>query len=92
MLDVRSRPRRRDGIISRPGQNTLILLDPRGGEYYTLDEVGARVWDLCDGSRSISDMVTTIVQEYEAPTETIQVDVLELLNDLLKEKLLTDAP
>jgi hypothetical protein len=91
MLDVQSHPRRREGVLARPGKDTLILLDPHGGQYYTLDEVGARIWDLCDGSRAVSAIVAMIVEDYDAPAETIQADVLELLADLVSEKLLTNV-
>ena len=49
------------------------------------------MWDLCDGSRSVAQLVAVICQEYEAPAETIEVDVLELLTDLVHEKLVVET-
>lgn len=92
MIGLENQPQRRAGVLTRPGKSTLILLDIRGGEYYTLDEVGARIWELCDGSRTVAAIVAQIVEEYDASAETVQADVLELLTDLGQEKLLTNAP
>jgi hypothetical protein len=65
----------------------MILLHPETGHYYTLDEVGARLWELCDGTHRVADLVSTIHAEYEAPVEVIQSDVLELLDDLARDRL-----
>ena len=88
MITLESRPTRADCILAQPNAESLILLNPQDGHYYTLDEVGARVWELCDGTRAVADVVSTLHSEYEAPLSTIQADVVELLDDLEREKLL----
>jgi len=65
----------------------FILLNPESGQYYTLDEVGARVWDLCDGSRQVADLVSAIHAEFDAPIAAIEADIVELLNDLARDEL-----
>lgn len=74
-------------LIQR-AESTLVLLDLDTGEYYALNEVGGRVWELCDGVRSVSEVMATIRDEYEAPAETIEADVLEVLGELTDEGLL----
>jgi coenzyme PQQ synthesis protein D (PqqD) len=78
-------------ILAQRSADTVILLNPQTGHYYTLDEVGARVWDLCDGSRRVKDVVATIHDEYDAPVQAIQTDVMELLDDLARELLVSTA-
>ena len=80
--------RRRDGIVTQQASQTLVLLDVEGGEYYSLNVVGARAWELCDGSRSVEEVIAIIRQEYDAPEEDITTDVMELLEDLTSESLL----
>jgi hypothetical protein len=70
---------------------TVVLLNPDNGEYYALDEIGSRVWELCDGTRSIADVVVAICEEYDAPAEIIEADVLELVEDMVREKLVVEA-
>ena len=41
------------------------------GEYFTLDEVGGRVWELCDGTRSIDEIATIVTEEYDAPLDRV---------------------
>jgi hypothetical protein len=88
MIDARSRPRRRERVLTQTAAGTLVLLDLDGGQYYSLDEVSARVWELCDGEHGVDGIVEAISAEYDAPVETIYEDVLAFLEEMLDEKLL----
>ena len=66
----------------------LVLLDSRTGRYYKLDDVGARIWSLCDGERNAADIAAQLSDEYDAPPDVIAADALELLRDLVSERLL----
>ncbi len=87
MIGPESQPRRIDRLVVQQVAGSAVLLNPDSGEYYALDEVGGRVWELCDGTRSVSQIATLLAKEYDAPPATIQADVLELLEDLANEKL-----
>ena len=91
MQDLDLRPVRRDGILAQEAQGQTVLLRLEDGGYYALDEVGARVWELCDGQRSLEDIVAVMREEFEAPAETIAADVIEFVEELRGEQLLADA-
>jgi coenzyme PQQ synthesis protein D (PqqD) len=86
-----SRPVRRSDVLAQAAGETVILLTPDSGEYFTLNEVGGRIWELADGSRSVSEIAGVLVDEYEAPLEDIQADALELLGELAEEQLVSDG-
>jgi coenzyme PQQ biosynthesis protein PqqD len=86
-IALSTRPKRVDRVLVQRTADSMVLLDPESGHYYRLDEVGARIWELCDGSRQVAEVVSAIHEEYEAPINTIEADVLELLGDLAREKL-----
>lgn len=88
MLELESRPARRPEVLARQGESETILLDVDSGCFFTLDQVGARIWDLCDGSASVSEIVTIVCNEYDADRDTVEADVLELLTELSRERLL----
>jgi coenzyme PQQ biosynthesis protein PqqD len=90
MIALESRPRQRAQIIAQRASGALILLSLADGNYYRLNEVGDRVWELCDGTRSVAEVVAIIGQEYEAPAEAVEADVLALLEELAHEKLVED--
>jgi hypothetical protein len=55
-----SRPRRLPEVLAQTAGDTVILLTPDSGEYFTLNEVGGRIWELSDGSRSIAGIAETL--------------------------------
>ena len=81
------RPLRKQDVISQEAGGTTVLLDMASGRYYSLNEVGRRIWDLCDGSRTVSEIVSTLSEHYNTPTETLECDVRELLAELSNEHL-----
>ncbi|MEA2561562.1 MAG: hypothetical protein QOH06_3066 [Acidobacteriota bacterium] len=92
MIGPDSRPRRRDRVLVQRAADQWILLDVENGQYYALDEVSGRVWDLCDGSHSVSAMVAALCQEYEAPAESVEEDVLAFLGEMAEERLVVHEP
>ena len=92
MIGHENRLQHRDRVLIQRAAGTLVLLDLEGGQYYALDEVSARVWELCDGEHGIGAIVETIGDEYDAPVETIREDVLAFLQEMLDENLLVQAP
>ena len=64
----------------------MLALD--SGRYFTLNEVGTTVWELCDGATTLSSVVEAVCAEFDAPAAVIEADVVELVEELLEEGLL----
>jgi pyrroloquinoline quinone biosynthesis protein D len=88
MIGPDLRLRHRDRVLAQRAADALVLLDLDGGEYFALDEVSSRVWDLCDGTRDVAAVVAAVSAEYDAAEETIAEDVLAFLEEMIDEKLL----
>jgi len=84
-------PRPGAGVLHQEVSGTVVLLHPHSGRYFSLEEVSMRVWELCDGSRTVAEIVATVHAEYDAPVEEVEEDVVSLLDELAEEKLLTTA-
>jgi len=87
MIGPESRLRRRDRVLTQRAAGQWILLDLDGGQYYALDEVSGRIWDLCDGSRDVAALVEALCEDYEASPETVEADVLSFLGEMVEERL-----
>jgi Coenzyme PQQ synthesis protein D (PqqD) len=85
------RLRRQEGVITQEVEGQTILLRVEDGGYYAIDEVGAAIWELCDGILPVGEIVGKLSLEFDAPEETIQADVLEFVLDLRRERLLVDV-
>jgi len=55
------------------------------------DEIAVEVLQLCDGVRSVSQMVDQLAEKYAAPREAIATDVMAMLQDLADKGFLTEA-
>jgi coenzyme PQQ biosynthesis protein PqqD len=86
------RLRRQDGVLAQEAQGQTVLLRMEDGGYYALDEVGATIWELCDGQRAVSEIVTLLCAQFDAPEATVRADVLEFIADLRRERLLVVEP
>jgi hypothetical protein len=69
-----------------------VLLDPVRGRYHTLNDVGARVWELLADGTTLDAIVGTIRAEYDVPrvgvVDPVERDVTTLLRHLRAAGLL----
>ena len=64
-----------------------VLLHVQRGDYYSLNKVGARLWVLTDGCKTISELAVLITEEFEITREQAESDIIELAEQLEKEGL-----
>ena len=55
------------------------------------DEIAVEVLKLCDGVRSVADLVDQLAAKYAAPRDAISTDVVAMLQDLADKGCLVDA-
>jgi Coenzyme PQQ synthesis protein D (PqqD) len=91
MMNLQSSPQRKAQVISQKASNDFLLFNMDDGNYYSLNEVGSRIWELCDGNHTVAQLVTALQTEYDAPSETLQADVLEMLENLRSGELIFEA-
>jgi hypothetical protein len=88
MINHESCPKRGNQVVAQKAAHELLLLNMEDGNYYSLNETGGRIWELCDGNRTVSQVVATLAAEYEVPYSTLESDVIELLEGFRKGKLI----
>jgi hypothetical protein len=79
----------RKSVPWRTLDTEALVVDVKGGLLYPLNSVGARIWDLCDGARSVDEIVGVLAAEFEAPEPTIRADAIEFLERLADAKLVS---
>lgn len=66
-------------VLTRIDDSFVIL---QGSEIYRLNEVGARIYDLCDGNNSKKDIVEKLAKFYDGDRMEIVRDVDEFIKEL----------
>ncbi|MDF1617765.1 lasso peptide biosynthesis PqqD family chaperone [Petrocella sp. FN5] len=79
---------RREDISTTIIDGELGMMSEEKGKYYTLDFIGTRVWELIEKPIKVDDLIIALMKEYEVDRATCEVDLLELLDKLLKEELI----
>ncbi len=66
-----------------------VLLSAEDSSVHSLDAVGTRIWELCDGEKTVTEIIDQVVSEFEVDRETAEKDVVEFIQELMqKEKSL----
>jgi len=91
-MNEESRPKQTEQTLKQKLSEEMVLLNLKDGQYYSLDPVGQRVWELCDGTRRVSEIITVICSEFDAGRERVRDDLLELLGELADAKLVEELP
>lgn len=77
-----------EAVHTRRFGSELILLELSGGEYFSLDEIGARIWEALAAGRPLREVVTSMASEYEVSPDRFRADICTLTEELLSRKLL----
>jgi hypothetical protein len=59
------------------------------GQYYTLNAVGGRIWELLASWIRFDDIVIRLHEEFDASLERLRADVMRVLQQLQRLALIT---
>ena len=74
--------------VSCPLGDESAILNLKNSVYYGMNAVGARVWNLLQQPRSVSDLRDALLDEYEVEKEPCERDLIELLQKMHGEGLI----
>jgi len=71
-------------IVARKIADEIILVPVRKNvgdleSIYTLNEVGAKIWELIDGKKKIKNIRDEILEEFDATEEQVNNDLQEFI-------------
>jgi hypothetical protein len=78
----KGRPLRAPQMAWQTLDDELVLHNTDGKELLGVNAVGARIWDLADGTRSIDEIAAVIVAEFAVDAATAHADVRAYLDAL----------
>jgi hypothetical protein len=73
------------------GPDGAVLLDIQQGICFNLNPVGAKIWGLIKEHKSMDEIITSLVKEFDVPEEQIRADVMEFAALLKQNRLLLSA-
>lgn len=76
------------GQISCSLDDESVILNIEEGMYYGLNAVASRVWELVQQPRTVREICDRLMSEYEIEESSCTRDVLQLLEQLHRWKLI----
>jgi hypothetical protein len=83
-----------EDVVAREIEGELVIVPLTSGigdmedELYTLNDSGKAIWNQLDGKKSLGTIVDEFVTEYDADRNEIEQDVIGLVTELVKRKML----
>jgi hypothetical protein len=75
-------------VVGQLVQAEAVIVLPDSGEVKVLNEVGAAIWVLADGSRSVREIAAQLCQQYEVDPPRAEADALAFVTELLQRRML----
>ncbi len=69
-------------VISQEVSGETVLLDLQSENYFGLDEVGTRIWQLIKETNDLQAIFKTLLAEYDVSEERLRQDLDTLLGEI----------
>ena len=83
---------RRDGLIEAEVDGELVGLHIDNGYCYGFNPTATRIWALIENPQTITQLCRTLAEEFEIEPDAARPDVLALLEELQRDKLVDLTP
>ena len=81
-INLDSMVTRAEGFSTAQVRDDLMMLNVEQGAYYSLDSIGAEIWNLLEQPARVRDLVDRLQQRYEVGPEQCQADVLAFIEEM----------
>jgi hypothetical protein len=90
VIPSNARLNRNPQVVSRGLGSTQgsVLLHLESGQYHGLNEIGAVIWDLLDGTRTLGDVQAEVRRRVSDPPARLEDDVAKYLEGLHDRQLI----
>ncbi len=86
-----------DDIVAREIEGELIIVPLVAGigdmedELFTMNETGKAIWRHLDGKNTLTDIITILAEDFDAPAGEIEKDVKGLVQELVNRRMLVEV-
>ncbi len=73
---------RNSSVLFSDLDDKILMMSIDKGTYYSLDEVGTRIWGLIENPASVEELCEVLLTEFEVEPETCRQDVLNFMSEM----------
>ena len=83
---------RNGDILHAPvGTEEAVMMSIEAGRYYSVNAVGARIWELLETPKTVTQLCSQICEEFEVDAQVCESDVLRFVNDLIDNRIVHET-
>jgi hypothetical protein len=90
-ITLTSRLRLRDNVHATDIDDAVVIANGSDSDCYGLEFIARRIWQLLDRTGTAAELCDALLNEYDIDRETCEREVLEFLNDSLREGIIEIA-
>ena len=79
---------RKKDLLESNIDDEKVMMSLENNEYYGLNSVASRIWELLTEKQSISSIVNQLMEEYDIDRENCEKDVLDFIQELNEKNLI----
>lgn len=87
MLTLHTIVSRSSEVVAAPLGDDLMMMSVARGAYYSLNPVGAAIWQRIEQPIAVAELCAALLEEFEVGPEQCQAEVLALLDEMAREGL-----
>jgi hypothetical protein len=85
VINLEATPNQRNGFQFEQMDGETLLYQSQLKRMIYLNESATLVWHLCDGRRSVADIIGVLTDSYPDTKDAVRADVIEAINTLALE-------
>jgi hypothetical protein len=82
-------PVQNPAVVGRFVGDEAVLVLPLKGQVKVLNEVGARIWSLMDGIRTVKEISAVIFDEFSTSEDEVMKDAQDFCEQLAEREIIT---
>jgi hypothetical protein len=86
-LELSSQITRKNELFYAAVGEELVMMSTEEGNYYGLDPVGRRIWEIIGKPRTVSDICCELLMDYDVSAAACEVEVLAFLKELVEHRV-----
>jgi len=82
MLSLNQLIQRNTDLIHANIDNETMLMSLSNGEYYGMNDIGSKIWELLENSMSVAELISELTNIYELTAKQCEQDIQPFLTSL----------
>lgn len=82
---------RNDSVIFSDIDDQVVMMDLDSGDYFELNTVGTRIWELLETPTTVNGLVKTLLSEFDIAEDVCRPETEDFIHKMLDLKTLTSG-